>query len=295
MNFDFPTFLVAATAITGGIWLLDALLWAPKRRALAVAASTPGAEQAGTATADGAGVHTGAKEPAKEPLVVEYAKSFFPVIFAVLILRSFVVEPFRIPSGSMMPTLLVGDFILVNKFSYGLRWPVLNSKFMEIGEPERGDVVVFRYPLDESVDYIKRVVGVPGDALYYRDKQLLINGEVVATMPLGSYQGVGAGKRLTGASLAMENLTGVKHDILFNPRVPDFAPGCRVLSAGPIRIPQGHYFVMGDNRDNSNDSRCWGLVPEANLVGKDFAIWMSWDGERAGLPIALGRIGDLIH
>ncbi|WPL17228.1 Signal peptidase I [Thiorhodovibrio winogradskyi] len=287
MSFDFPTFLVAATAVTGGIWLLDVLLWAPKRRLLA--------EHAGQgADTDITPTDATARQP-KEPILVEYAKSFFPVILAVLLLRSFVVEPFRIPSGSMMPTLLVGDFILVNKFSYGLRWPVLNAKFWDLGEPQRGDVMVFRFPRDESVDYIKRVVGVPGDVVDYRGKHLIINGERIATMPLGTYQGVGAGERLTGASLAMENLTGVKHDILFNPRVPDLAPGCRVLAEGPITIPDGHYFVMGDNRDNSNDSRCWGLVPERNLVGKAFAIWMSWDGERSGLPIAFGRIGNVIH
>ena len=278
MNFDFPTFLVIATAVTGGIWLLDAWLWAPKRRGPAVAS----------------GPQDAAPAP-KEPVIVEYAKSFFPVILAVLLLRSFVVEPFRIPSGSMMPTLLVGDFILVNKFSYGLRWPVLNSKFLALGEPQPGDVVVFRYPLDESVDYIKRVIGVPGDLVDYQDKHLMINGQRIETMPLGIYQGEGAGKRLTGASLALENLEGVKHEILFNPRVPDLAPGCRVLAQGPIRIPEGHYFVMGDNRDNSNDGRCWGLVPEANLVGRAFAIWMSWDRQREGLPIAFGRIGDSIH
>lgn len=291
MNFDFPTFLVAATAVTGGIWLLDAVLWAPKRRRLAVG---PAGQSGAQTPAQNPPTGRGAAGP-KEPVVVEYAKSFFPVILAVLLLRSFVVEPFRIPSGSMMPTLLVGDFILVNKFSYGLRWPVLNAKFLEIGEPALGDVVVFRYPLDESVDYIKRVVGVPGDLIAYRQKHLIINGEQVATMPLGVYQGVGAGRRLTGASLALEKLGDVKHEILFNPRAPDLAPGCSVLANGPIRVPAGHYFVMGDNRDNSNDSRCWGLVPEDHLVGKAFAIWMSWDGKRDGLPIAFSRLGDVIR
>ncbi|MBK5970560.1 MULTISPECIES: signal peptidase I [Thiorhodovibrio] len=299
MNFDFPTFLVAATAVTGGIWLLDALLWAPKRRRLAVSGDAGQSTNAGTDAGQGAGMGgapaDATRRQAKEPVLVEYAKSFFPVILAVLVLRSFVVEPFRIPSGSMMPTLLVGDFILVNKFSYGLRWPVLNSKFLELGEPQRGDVVVFRFPQDESVDYIKRVIGVPGDVVYYSDKHVIINGERVETMPLGTYQGVGSGKRLTGESLALENLDGVKHDILFNPLVPDLPPGCRILAQGPVQIPEGYYFVMGDNRDNSNDSRCWGLVPEANLVGKAFAIWMSWDGKRSGLPIAFGRIGDVIH
>ena len=155
MNFDFPTFLVLACAVTGGIWLADAVLFAPRRRRLA-------RQTMGDTIAEGERPGPGYKEP----VLVEYARSFFPVILIVLLLRSFLVEPFRIPSGSMMPTLLVGDFILVNKFAYGLRWPVLNTKFVQLGEPERGDVIVFRFPMDPSIDYIKRVVGVPGDEVY---------------------------------------------------------------------------------------------------------------------------------
>ncbi|WP_462320698.1 signal peptidase I [Halochromatium sp.] len=283
MSFDFPTFLVAATFLTGGIWLLDAMLWAPKRRRLAAAAaSSPG--EGGEAAAGGD----------KEPVLVEYARSFFPVILVVLLLRSFVVEPFRIPSGSMMPTLLVGDFILVNKFSYGLRWPVLNSKFLDLGEPERGDVIVFRFPRDESVDYIKRVIAVPGDQVYYRDKTVYVNGEPLEQVPLGEY--VDDQGRPTGLVEAIEEVDGGgEHEILINPRTGDFPRSCRVLAGGPVTVPEGMYFVMGDNRDNSNDGRCWGFVPEENLVGKAFAIWMSWDGSRGGFPIAFGRIGDVIH
>ena len=295
MTFDFPTFLVAATVLTGGIWLLDALAFAPRRRRLA--------EQAATATAS-AGAASGkptaveAPVPAaryREPVVVEYARSFFPVILAVLLLRSFLVEPFRIPSGSMMPTLLVGDFILVNKFAYGLRWPVLNTKFLELGEPQHGDVVVFRFPQDESVDYIKRVVGTPGDQVYYRDKTVYVNGEPAAHLPLPPYVGEGAGAGHTGALRALEDLDGVDHEILINPRARDLPPGCTVLANGPVTVPENAYFVMGDNRDNSNDSRCWGFVPEGNLVGKAFAIWMHWDGQRDGLPVDFRRIGDVIH
>jgi signal peptidase I len=283
MNFDFPTFLVLACAITGGIWLIDALAFAPRRRVAEAAA----------AAAAGSGA-AAAEKVYKEPVLVEYSRSFFPVILIVLLLRSFLVEPFRIPSGSMMPTLLVGDFILVNKFAYGLRWPVLNTKFLEIDTPRVGDVVVFRFPKDPGVDYIKRVVGTPGDTIYYRDKHLYINGQQVAQTPLGFYTGVGSGARETGALKALEQLPDSEHAILTHPMTRDLAPNCRVLARGPVEVPAGHYFVMGDNRDNSNDSRCWGFMPEENLVGKAFAIWMNWDMQREGFPIAWGRIGNLI-
>lgn len=269
---EFPTFLVAATALTGAIWLADALAFAPRRRRLA---------------ADGG---------YREPALVEYSRSFFPVILIVLLLRSFVVEPFRIPSNSMMPTLLTGDFILVNKFAYGLRMPVLNTKFLPLGEPRRGDVVVFKWPGDGRTDYIKRVVGLPGDEVWYRNKTVYVNGEPQGQLPVGAYTGVGSGEVMTGAREGMENLAGVEHRILVRPGVPDLPFGCRVLADGPIKVPAGHYFVMGDNRDNSNDSRCWGFVPEDNLVGKAFAIWMHWDGERGWLaPVAWDRLGDVIH
>ncbi len=285
MHFDFPAFLVLATLVTGVIWLVDALAFAPKRKRLAQEAA--GGAPAGSASAVDGG--------AKEPLLVEYARSFFPVILAVLILRSFVVEPFRIPSGSMMPTLLVGDFILVNKFSYGLRLPVLNEKVVEIGEPERGDVFVFRFPMDPSIDYIKRVVGLPGDRIEYINKRLIVNGKPVDVTPIGLYTGVGSGARETGSFQALENITGVEHEILTHPLAPNLPPSCRVLANGPITVPEGHYFAMGDNRDNSNDSRCWGFVPEENLVGKAFAIWMNWDGNMSGFPISWGRIGNVVE
>ena len=284
MNFDFPAFLVIACALTGGIWLLDTLLLAPRRRQLAVEVALGGDAQG----------EIRAKARLKEPVLVEYARSFFPVILVVLLLRSFLVEPFRIPSGSMMPTLLVGDFILVNKFAYGLRWPVLNTKFLELGEPQRGDVAVFRFPLEPGTDYIKRIVGVPGDEIFYRNKTLYVNGKPMSQTPDGSYTGVGAGANMTGARIADEQLGDVEHRILTHPRAPDLAPGCYELLKGPIKVPAGHYFAMGDNRDNSNDSRCWGLVPEGNLVGKAFAIWMNWDGQRAGFPIDWSRLGTLI-
>jgi signal peptidase I len=279
MNFDFPTFLVVASAVTGGIWLIDALFFASKRKQRAAA------EAKGEAPVK-----------VKEPVLVEYSRSFFPVIFAVLILRSFLVEPFRIPSGSMMPTLLVGDFILVNKFSYGIRLPVLNQKIIDVGEPQRGDVFVFRYPKQPWIDYIKRVVGLPGDVISYENKVLYINGQPMPQTREGIYTGVGSGAQMTGAFIQQEDLDGVKHDILVHPLAPNLAPGCNVLRNGPITVPEGHYFAMGDNRDNSNDSRCWGFVPEENLVGKAFAIWMNWDSNLESFPpIEWERIGKGIH
>lgn len=258
MNFDFPTILVVGTAVTGTVWALDAAIWAPRRRG---------------------------EEQAKEPVIVEYSRSFFPIILAVLLLRSFVVEPFRIPSGSMMPTLLIGDFILVNKFAYGLRLPVVHTKIFEVDEPQRGDVMVFRYPRDPSVDYIKRVVGIPGDVVGYYDKMLYINGEPASQTVLDRYSGSGSGAVMTGASLRREDLGGSEHLILVREGAPTVA--------GEFRVPAGHYFMVGDNRDNSNDSRFWGMVPEENIVGKAFMIWMNWDATSGG--IKWNRIGRRIH
>ena len=273
MNFDFPTILVAATFITGLIWAMDAVLWAPKRKQAAAALGSGGGADGETLAAT-----------MKEPTIVEYAKSFFPVILAVLLLRSFLVEPFRIPSGSMMPTLLVGDFILVNKYDYGIRLPVLNRKVFPIGKPQRGDVVVFRFPKDPSVDYIKRVVGVPGDHVVYKNKTVFINGEKMAQEPEGSYIGTGSGLSSSGADLRIEHLGDVNHSILVQPHI-------RGVDADVI-VPEGHYFVMGDNRDNSNDSRYLGFVPDENLVGKAFMIWMNWDTAAGG--VGWERIGDSI-
>jgi signal peptidase I len=288
MDFDFPLLLVVATFVTGGIWLIDALLFAPRRRAVA-------AEQGQGQDETGCGCTAAATPAVCEPLLVEYARSFFPVILAVLVLRSFLMEPFRIPSSSMMPTLLVGDFILVNKYAYGIRLPVLNKKVIDIGEPQRGDVVVFRYPQDPSIDYIKRIVGVPGDRIHYRKKVLYINDEPMPQIPVGRYAGVGASAYENGSLEIKEALGEVEHSILIRPMMGDYASGCQVLLRGAIEVPAGHYFAMGDNRDNSNDSRCWGLVPEENLVGRAFGIWMSWDSDRPGFPIAWERLGGGIN
>ena len=264
MNLDFPTILVLLTLATGLIWALDSVMWAPKRRER-VAVLKGRSESVSEEALEKAG---------REPTLVELSRSFFPIILIVLLVRSFVVEPFRIPSGSMMPTLLVGDFILVNKFAYGVRLPVLNSKVLDTGSPERGEIIVFRYPENPRVDYIKRVVGVPGDHIAYRSKVLYINGQRAEQRYLGSYLGEGSGTVMTGARHLKEDLLGVEHDILV-------MPGRNVFGGDfEFVVPEGQYFAMGDNRDNSRDSRAWGTVPEKNLVGKAFLIWMSWDWDK---------------
>ena len=277
MDFNFPAIMVSAVFITGIIWAIDAFWWAPKRRLAADNLSAQG-DMPEQNLAE-------AKEALlKEPVMVEYARSLFPVILIVLVLRSFLVEPFRIPSGSMMPTLLVGDFILVNKFSYGVRLPVINAKILDTGEPERGDVAVFRYPKNPSTDYIKRVIGLPGDTVSYYNKQLFINGEPAKQQAQGTYIGTGSGVSMSGAKKRLEHLLGVDHDILIDEG--------RGTIEGEFTVPEGHYFVMGDNRDNSNDSRYWGFVPEENLVGKAFMIWMNWDSQGDG--VAWSRLGNSI-
>lgn len=227
---------------------------------------------------------------AKEPLWVEWGASFFPVILIVFVLRSFLFEPFKIPSGSMIPTLLVGDFILVNKFTYGIRLPVINKKIIHINSPQRGDVMVFRYPEDPSLDYIKRVVGLPGDTVAYQNKKLTINGESVPTQKMGDYLHQ---ERLYYSEQFLEKLGEVEHKALNDTDAPAFIPdvsrfpyreNCSYNAAGVIcQVPPGHYFMMGDNRDNSRDSRAWGFVPEENIVGKAFFVWLNFsDFSRIG-------------
>lgn len=278
MSIDFPAILVLLTFITGTVWAVDAILWAPKRRQRVSTLK----ERGGEATEEVI------EQAGKEPTMVELSRSFFPIILIVLLVRSFVIEPFRIPSGSMMPTLLVGDFILVNKFAYGLRLPVLNSKILDTGEPQRGDVIVFRYPENPKIDYIKRVIGVPGDHIAYRNKVLYINGQQATQRYLGTYLGEGGGKGMTGARQLHEDMAGIEHDILV-------IPGRNVFGGDfDFVVPQGQYFAMGDNRDNSRDSRAWGTVPEKNLVGKAFMIWMSWDWD-ADYYVNWDRLGNNIE
>ena len=219
---------------------------------------------------------------AKEPVWVEWGASFFPVILIVFILRSFLFEPFKIPSGSMIPTLLVGDFILVNKFTYGIRLPVINKKIIDINSPQRGDVMVFRFPEDTSLDYIKRVVGVPGDTVTYQNKRLSINGKVVEMTKLEDFEHI---DRMYSSEQYVVNM-GVEHRLLNDASAPAFMPdvsrfpyreNCTYNASGmSCKVPDGHYFMMGDNRDNSRDSRAWGFVPEQNIVGKAFFIWLNF-------------------
>lgn len=255
MNFAvlFNLALTVLTAVTGILWLLDRFWLAPRRVA--------------------------AGGPALPGPVYEFFRGLFPVIAAVFVVRSFLFEPFRIPSGSMIPTLHIGDFILVNKFGYGLRCPVGDCKLVDIGEPKRGDVVVFKWPKDTRMDFIKRVIGIPGDRIRYVDKVLTVNDETVALAEAGLYADDGIIER------RHEDFGGVKHDILVNPQAPprDFE----------FTVPPGEYFMMGDNRDGSNDSRFWGTVPEANLKGRAVLIWMSWNSDK--LRPELSRIGTLIR
>jgi len=274
MNFDFSLLLVLLTLVSGLIWALDAWVLAPRRQRASMT-RTAGAEDRTI------------QASRREPVIVDYARSFFPIFLVVLLLRSFLFEPFRIPSGSMMPTLLVGDFILVNKFNYGLRLPVLNKKFVELGAPKRGDVVVFRYPVDPSTPFIKRVVGLPGDHIEYRDRTLYVNGRAMAQEPAGTYLGSGAGSDQNGDPVMTEKLGDVEHLILVRPQVPSMD--------GESIVPEGHYFVMGDNRDNSRDSRFWGFVPDENLIGRAVYIWMNFDLQNKEHIIDWRRLGQRIH
>jgi signal peptidase I len=266
LNPNFTLLLVALTLFSGVIWLVDSLFF--KRRRMDRA------------------VREGVKKR-REPVAVEYSRSLFPVLLIVLLFRSFLFEPFKIPSGSMIPTLLIGDFILVNKYIYGLRLPVLNTKFLSISEPERGDVIVFRYPVDPSVSFIKRLVGLPGDTISYRDKQLFVNGEPVPVEELGRYssQDVKCATPRRDAIRYSETLGDVTHEILLHE-----ASGSR---DGQWVVPEGHYFAMGDNRDRSNDSREWGFIPEENLMGRAVGIWLNFDMNKGCGDMS--RVGDGIH
>ncbi len=276
MRFDFPTIMVLLVVVTGLIWAVDAAFFAPRRRL----ARAEGTDSDGGDGPEAARI----EEVYQAPKIVEYARSFFPIFLIVLVLRSFVAEPFRIPSGSMMPTLLIGDFILVNKFGYGIRLPVLDTKIFDLGSPKRGDVIVFRSPENPATPFIKRVVGLPGDQIAYYNKVVYVNGEPAEQESVGTFSGSGSDMSMSGASLLTENLTGHLHEILIQQGAPTLE--------GKMIVPEGHYFVLGDNRDNSRDSRFWGTVPDELLIGRAFMIWMSWDW---GHGIKWGRIGDSIQ
>ncbi len=265
---DFSLIMFVLLLLTGSIWLLDQFVFRSRRSA----------EQA-------------------DPWWVEYAKSFFPVILLVFCIRAFLAEPFKIPSGSMIPTLQVGDFILVNKFTYGIRLPIINQKIIQLNNPKRGDVMVFHYPENPSIDYIKRVIGVPGDVIEYRNKRVTVNGMQLQQIADGDYNYVENGLNFVHTEKRIEHLDKHKHAILVNPEMPDIHLGsvaefknktnCSYSEAGMrCTVPDGEYFTMGDNRDNSRDSRYWGFVPDDLIVGKAFLIWMNFsDLKRVGLSI----------
>jgi signal peptidase I len=291
MNFAMILFLLLV--VTAVAWLLDKLALAPARRRAAHAAVTQWeAEQRSRGGEPDekarAALHS---RHLQQPIWLEYTAGLFPVIFVVFMLRSFVAEPFKIPSGSMIPTLLVGDLILVNKFSFGVRLPVVHTKIADVGSPQRGDVMVFRYPKDPSLDYIKRVVGLPGDRIAYENNRLAVNGQPVQLTEAGEFYD---SDRLSYSRQYSEKLGAIEHNILTELEKPSFitpmAPfphqdRCSYDRAGvTCTVPPGHYFVMGDNRENSLDSRFWGFVPEQNIVGKAFFIWMNLSS-----PSRIGR------
>jgi signal peptidase I len=256
---NFALILFIALVVTGLIWLFDIMV-----------------------------TGRGRPKEAKLPILVDYSKSFFPVILIVFLLRSFLVEPFKIPSGSMLPTLEIGDFILVNKFEYGIRLPIINRKILEIGQPRRGDVMVFRFPADPSLDYIKRVVGLPGDVVEYRDKRLIINGQPVPMVRAGQYNYVASGLNFVEGETWRETLGEQPHLAMLQASMPPVILH-QVEGAFPERnnctyneqgfkctVPNDHYFMLGDNRDASNDSRYWGFVPDRNIVGHAFLIWWNF-------------------
>jgi len=285
---NFALLLFIATVVTGLYWLAERFYFLPQRRQAAEALQTEADRRneelgkLGIAKVE-ANLEDARSKLLAQPWWLDWTAGLFPVIIVVFLLRSFVVEPFKIPSGSMIPTLLVGDLILVNKYHYGLRLPVLNTKITEGTPPQRGDVMVFRYPPKPSLDYIKRVVGVPGDEVAYLNKRLTLNGQPVPTQSLPEFFDEDAMRYFAHFE---EDMGTVKHRILNDDSRPAFVPGadefafkdhCHYSVEGVVcKVPPGHYFMMGDNRDNSLDSRFWGFVPDRNIVGKSFFVWMNF-------------------
>jgi signal peptidase I len=297
---NFALILFILMVVTGVIWFLDVFYLAKQRRVAADRALAEYDARTAKLTADGIKLDNTANRAdieaahLRQPTWIEYSGSFFPVIALVFFLRSFLYEPFKIPSSSMVPTLLVGDLILVNKFTYGVRLPIINKKIIQLNDPQRGDVMVFKYPKDLSQDYIKRVVGVPGDKIIYENKRLTVNGKPVDYTPLDDYLNEDS---LLYSKQAKENLTGVEHRVITTEAAPpvnvgevkDFphSENCSYRYEGfTCTVPAGNYFMMGDNRDNSLDSRYWGFVPDQNIVGKAFFVWMN-------LSSPLKRIGGI--
>ena len=292
---NFALLLFLATVVTGAYWLAERLYFLPRRRRAAQAIEDAAAQRRaeldrmGIAKVD-LDVQEAKGRILMQPWWLDWTAGLFPVIATVFVLRSFLFEPFKIPSGSMIPTLLVGDLILVNKFTYGVRLPVIHTKLTEGNAPQRGDVMVFRYPPQPNMDYIKRVVGVPGDEVAYLNKRLSVNGQPVPTTAVPDFFDEGAMRYFKQYE---EQLGAQPHRLLNNPEAPAFVQGasdfayrdhCRYSVEGVVcKVPSGHYFMMGDNRDKSLDSRYWGFVPDANIVGKAFFVWMNFgDLKRIG-------------
>jgi len=282
MASNFELLLVLASIFTGVVWAIDYCFFLPKRELVVAGLPDSVDEQARSAVL-------------RESAFTENCRGIFPVITFVLVLRSFLYEPFQIPSGSMMPTLLIGDFILVKKYAYGVKLPVLRNTVIETGKPQRGDSVVFKYPPQPEIDYIKRVIGLPGDTILYRNKKLYIKPACVSqdgidNLDCKKFQEIDIDIVSQGDTIqdgyplteANESLMGVEHKILFNPAFagrPEYFNQTGIRQGGGL-VPQGEYFMMGDNRDNSLDSRFWGFVPEKNLVGKAIFIWTSFEFDR---------------
>lgn len=285
---NFALLLFLATVVTGIYWLAERFYFLPQRLQAVATLEANAANRRAELSRLGINQVDDHTDAAKTRLIMQpwwldWTAGLFPVILVVFLLRSFLFEPFKIPSGSMIPTLLINDLILVNKFHYGIRLPVINTKVWNNQEPERGDVMVFRYPPKPSLDYIKRVVGIPGDEVAYLNKHLTINGKPVPKTPLPDFFDEDS---MRYSKQFEEVLGGKKHRLLNDDERPSFVPGasdfqfkqnCRYSSEGVVcKVPEGHYFMMGDNRDNSLDSRYWGFVPEKNIVGKAFFVWMNF-------------------
>lgn len=285
---NFALLLFMASLVTGLYWLAEMFYFLPKRKQAAAQLELDAQSRRESLSKMGVSPVDTDLAPVRDKLLsqpwwLDWTAGLFPVIITVFLLRSFVVEPFKIPSGSMIPTLLVGDLILVNKFHYGIRLPVLNQKVTEGHAPQRGDVMVFRYPPKPSLDYIKRVVGLPGDEVAYLNKRLTVNGQPVSTNAVPEFFDEDAMRYFKQFE---EKLGDRSHRLLIDDDRPAFVPGveefpnrqnCRYSVEGVIcKVPEGHYFMMGDNRDNSLDSRYWGFVPDKNIVGKAFFVWMNF-------------------
>jgi signal peptidase I len=284
---NFALILFILMIATGIVWFLDVFYLSKQRRINASVALAAFDARNIKLIADDIQIDENSRAALeasllRQPLWIEYSGSFFPVIALVFFLRSFLYEPFKIPSSSMVPTLQVGDLILVNKFVYGIRLPILNMKIVEISTPQRGDVMVFKYPEDPSLDYIKRIIGIPGDIIMYKNKRLTINGKELSYQELPDYLDE---EHLNYSKQFSEDLTGVKHKMLNDEKMPAYVSNphafplrerCNYNLEGFIcNVPAGEYFMMGDNRDNSMDSRYWGFVPDKNIVGKAFFVWMN--------------------